>query len=714
MWHYTQNGEIFGPLPESELDNLVSSGKLAANTLVWRDGMNEWQPYDQVRGAPATAGNVPKVRLQVRSESDSPTPTAPEDPTEKTEASGLLRRAEGAAQRARMEATSSWVAVGALIIAMIVFVGMLANRSARRNGSAKAGVVETLTEDEATPTRKPAAKRAAKLISKRHIEEEVLVTLATNNTTGIVWIDVSPDAKHTACLYKGELKLSPEKQRQIEAEIDAWLNGRSDRLTKTLNAVGRREKRGMIAVDGVQHFPISHSRVRTFSPDSRHFAYIVRNEEDEVKRESDGTSTRPRYDYFVVIDGKPAGKLYTSYVDVRDGLNKLQFSADSSTWSCIAMKSWNPEQHVVVINGREEQAVENPDTKVLFSPAGANYAYETSGLVISSGKSLGPYSSVNNLQFSGDGQHLGFLAERKDRNGEGGEAFLVIDGVEKPLAKDETGYRLMMNSNGIPLVYATRKGAKGRIYLDGKPGPNFEDTTDIALSPDGAHVAYVGRSGKQYHVVFDENVWPDYGRAIGKPVFSPDSRHLACWIKAKGNQGVRVVADGILQAEYIKEDSESIAYSPNGDHLAYVAKKSTNWVLVLDGAERSIPGGNASHTLVFSPDGKRVAIAFKPSGSAAAFCFLDGVRQNPFAEIESMTFTRDGRHLIYVAQAKRRGEYAFGERLPYHVVLDGDEGPELDEIVRVGSRKFWIDDAGQICYIAVRQGKVISFREDPR
>ena len=55
-YFYAVNGQSNGPLEIEQIDDLVKTGSIAADTLVWREGMPEWQPYSAVRGGPATAG----------------------------------------------------------------------------------------------------------------------------------------------------------------------------------------------------------------------------------------------------------------------------------------------------------------------------------------------------------------------------------------------------------------------------------------------------------------------------------------------------------------------------------------------------------------------------------------------------------------------------------------------------------------------------------
>jgi uncharacterized RDD family membrane protein YckC len=51
-WYYAENGEKRGPVEFNTWTSLVSNGTITPETLVWREGMKDWQPYSQVaRGA---------------------------------------------------------------------------------------------------------------------------------------------------------------------------------------------------------------------------------------------------------------------------------------------------------------------------------------------------------------------------------------------------------------------------------------------------------------------------------------------------------------------------------------------------------------------------------------------------------------------------------------------------------------------------------------
>lgn len=53
-WYYVENGQQAGPVEESQLTELVQSGKLRGDTLVWHEGMTAWQVFSAVKSPEIT------------------------------------------------------------------------------------------------------------------------------------------------------------------------------------------------------------------------------------------------------------------------------------------------------------------------------------------------------------------------------------------------------------------------------------------------------------------------------------------------------------------------------------------------------------------------------------------------------------------------------------------------------------------------------------
>lgn len=60
IWYYSEANKPVGPVTDDEFDKLVASGKIQPQTLVWREGMANWQPFSAVApaGTVVAAGRV--------------------------------------------------------------------------------------------------------------------------------------------------------------------------------------------------------------------------------------------------------------------------------------------------------------------------------------------------------------------------------------------------------------------------------------------------------------------------------------------------------------------------------------------------------------------------------------------------------------------------------------------------------------------------------
>ena len=48
-WSYVDAGQQAGPVDDGQLEALVSSGKILNDTLVWREGMDNWRMYGEIK-----------------------------------------------------------------------------------------------------------------------------------------------------------------------------------------------------------------------------------------------------------------------------------------------------------------------------------------------------------------------------------------------------------------------------------------------------------------------------------------------------------------------------------------------------------------------------------------------------------------------------------------------------------------------------------------
>ncbi|MFA6961090.1 MAG: RDD family protein [Opitutaceae bacterium] len=54
QWYYAIDGQRLGPVPHTELEHLVHAGKLSDDSLVWRQGMDQWQTLGELKAVEPT------------------------------------------------------------------------------------------------------------------------------------------------------------------------------------------------------------------------------------------------------------------------------------------------------------------------------------------------------------------------------------------------------------------------------------------------------------------------------------------------------------------------------------------------------------------------------------------------------------------------------------------------------------------------------------
>jgi uncharacterized RDD family membrane protein YckC len=66
-WYYADAGRQVGPVEDAQLDELLQSGAVRDDTLVWREGMANWQPHSAARG-PAKPIPIPAAAIPIAAE----------------------------------------------------------------------------------------------------------------------------------------------------------------------------------------------------------------------------------------------------------------------------------------------------------------------------------------------------------------------------------------------------------------------------------------------------------------------------------------------------------------------------------------------------------------------------------------------------------------------------------------------------------------------
>jgi WD40 repeat protein len=427
-------------------------------------------------------------------------------------------------------------------------------------------------------------------------------------------------------MVRGTLKISPNYKKV------AYIAFLSD-AGKKKYCVVLDSKRGK-TYDGIKELE--------FSPDSRRFAYVAKLGKHffVVENEKEGT----KYDQ-IWIDGFTSdsknivcrvsanGKWH---VAVNDSLGKpyervapVHFGPENSI--AYVTEERNPKMRRsdchsritrIIVNDNEvnkfscarvdgSHAPSSPLFK--FSPDGIQLAYVVEqgskrSVYLNQKEIAGGYHKVHSLSFSPDSSKLCYVAEDKKYNR------LVVDNgkmVAKYRHKQPLEAHYSPNSKRLAYShYDLRKGKDERAVVvdktEGKPyrkvwrHPQFSlDSGRVAyVASDDKNVTYLILIGKSAKVNFEMTL-PFVSEGIGGKLpylrFSEDLRFLT-FVDREGNKKCvksYEIKEGSLAERYRGRKYDLIydlKYSPNGNHLVYVARNSsaqghTEEFIVIDNEE---------------------------------------------------------------------------------------------------------------------------------
>jgi hypothetical protein len=183
---------------------------------------------------------------------------------------------------------------------------------------------------------------------------------------------------------------------------------------------------------------------------------------------------------------------------------------------------------------------------------------------------------------------------------------VVVDGKDGKPFDSVVSKSVRFTSDG-QCVYAGRRGKNWYVVVAGVEIGPFESLGNGSplLTADGKKIYFLAQRDKKWTLVIDGQEQPSHERILGSPVLNADGSRFA-YTFAEG-QKYRVSNNGTFQQAFDKIRERSLRFSPDGKHLAYVARHEKKQVLVVDGVESEplnviFPGGevafNRSHTVV--------------------------------------------------------------------------------------------------------------------
>ncbi len=317
----------------------------------------------------------------------------------------------------------------------------------------------------------------------------------------------------------------------------------------------------------------------------------------------------------------------------------------------VSLRFTSDERSVAYV-GRSRDA--RGETSVVVDRAGAGPVYR--------------YASLRGLRRDGraiysatDLDHYPTRLVSGDRRG---PEFLSIEGMHDQQLPDDPD----------ELVYKARdRDGKWYVVMGDDAGEPFDWVGAPQVAP-GRHVAYEAavKSGASLadaasFVVIDRVKRGPF-KDVGEVCIS--ARGVVAYDVADAG-GSRVIGPQGEGPRY--QSVMELTFSADGGRFAYIAHEAEGRDrVVVDGVPGPVFGDVKLDSLIFSPDGKRVAYAASRGSEFEdpAMAVVDGRGGPSHAQIDELTFDLTGRHVAYVA----------GDGTSERVVIDGRPGPRFDDV----------------------------------
>jgi Tol biopolymer transport system component len=298
-----------------------------------------------------------------------------------------------------------------------------------------------------------------------------------------------------------------------------------------------------VIVDGKEGEKYDIVKYVTFSPDSKHIAYVAGRDGKE----------------FIVVDDKEEKQQY-------DSVRWPEFSPDSKRLAYSASVEREKEplgttfEKFVVVDGKEGEHYGGEDVwvrPVVFSPDSKRVAYSIRALfekefIVVDGVPEKVYEDVGECPaFSPDSKHIAYSAT--DRYSY--KKLIILDGKEQEVHDyvitdwGIVGVGIIFSPDSKRLAYTASayKERKMLVVVDGKEGKRYDHVMDVVFSPDSKRLAYYAHADEKYLVVVDADEGKRYDGVSG-PVFSPDSKSVA-YLAKRGDKWF-VVVNGTEGKQY--------------------------------------------------------------------------------------------------------------------------------------------------------------------
>lgn len=333
-----------------------------------------------------------------------------------------------------------------------------------------------------------------------------------------------------------------------------------------------------------------------FSPDDSRYAYVIPQTKDTGKP-------------VLIVDDKDAGYVGQSPTFTADGRTLLTINYDSG-------------QGVILANGKPTYSATAGVDKIVVAPAGKRWAAIVGKLgannrgikvLVVDGKEVNDSQDVEEVWFSPDGKRYAARCQNLMTRYFG----MLVDGKLSTFARVDA-QPPYWTPDGSKVIYSGGAGSENVVVVnDDVYAYTGALSTVIVAAKGGNHAWLTADNGRRDYsvVVGDKNVLPRGVYPMSEFTFSPDGSRYGYLVGPVGRGEVTgIVIDGVIQpglapgvmAKWINRDQPpSFAFSPDSQHVAYVARagsKPTN-DLYMDGKVIATTP-RAVYFPEFTPDGK--------------------------------------------------------------------------------------------------------------
>lgn len=311
------------------------------------------------------------------------------------------------------------------------------------------------------------------------------------------------------------------------------------------------------------------------------------------------------------------------------------------------------------------------------------------------------YSIVNEIKFSPNSERYTYIAHPKDGSG----ALLNVDGelrklpgTSKDLQFTPDSQHLVYVSGSDPVMRNDGRAqwmeVPARVYFDHQPQRQYGLVGKIRVGNDSQAIAFSAMNQGRPVAVVD-------GKAVGTytafprapfspaPLLSPDGKRSLFVAKRSGDWFV--VIDG-QESRRTYSEVGNLSFSPDSKRYGYSGKNHSKENVLIDG---EVVGPSVKAVLsqvVFSPDGQRSAVAV--STEEGATIMVDGQLQETFDVIGLPVFSPNSHHLAFYGE---KGDQQF-------IVCDQLKSPAYDDL---SSDLVFSPDSTKLAYIVKQNDKQV-------